>query len=701
MLLKEPHFNFELSECLHALWRDDSKWAHRLLEPIPSDLAASLFNQYLFRWEKYVKKNGQSRSANIWLRKQVALIKSAIDRFPVHIASIRNAVKRSKLASDLAKQCYSVLINGIEQGKDTKAVSDDIKSIAWQWNFSVSVPAQLIPRLEEEGDEEYEERIEETFLLGQIARLITEEWWVKKLDIAYKRFCEHCRIIAGKVRKGVAPYLSRVALREFRDQKIANKKALANMIAKNELTGEEIEMLKIQERSISNPKIRRHELMVRMRGFETAAEEQNLKGGFFTATAPSKYHSFTKTKNGKAVSNRKYEGASPKDTACYLSKIWARARAKLKRMDIPLFGFRVCEPHHDATPHWHMLFFFRPEDEQLINLILADYFTRENREELRVSDFDFDYWGMCFCKETKQLSTVTDHQQIKVTQKRIKARFKYEELDPAKGGATAYIAKYISKNIDGFKMDEDEETGEPANKMSERVMGWSSHWGIRQFQQIGGPSVSVWRELRRMEQDDRTKAAKALAKEKGERYQPPIRSFLELKADKNIIELARIAADSGNWNMYVSAMGGIFCQRNLQPIRLAYKSQENAYGESVKKLKGITNKINLTMLTRSDGWVITRKNSQSSPSGDSRAPWSSVNNCTEQQKRQVIDAIECVLAPQNVRSDKKYIDEDELRWIMQGKRVVVAPDMIIRLKPSLLDLNGQRRPPELIVINRN
>jgi len=148
-------------------------------------------------------------------------------------------------------------------------------------------------------------------------------------------------------------------------------------------------------------------------------------------------------------------------------------------------------------------------------------------------------------------------------------------------------------------------------------------------------------------------------------------------------------------------MGGIFCQRNLQPIRLAYKSQENAYGESVKKLKGITNKINLTMLTRSDGWVITRKNSQSSPSGDSRAPWSSVNNCTEQQKRQVIDAIECVLAPQNVRSDKKYIDEDELRWIMQGKRVVVAPDMIIRLKPSLLDLNGQRRPPELIVINRN
>lgn len=338
-----------------------------------------------------------------------------------------------------------------------------------------------------------------------LLRLMAPVWWYARLKRMRDIQREHLAIAVGQVQKAATAYVSRGTLGEWLEQKKRNTEFFKKFdLVNNE--DDRLAMTDLVYGSVSNPAIRRAELMTRMRGFEDLADEQELAGEFYTITAPSRFHAVHS--GGGFVSQ--WNGSNPQDTQKYLCNVWAKSRAALSRAGIHIFGFRVVEPHHDGTPHWHMLLFMRPQDVDAVRDIL--------------------------CYQAR----ITDSEELQ-TPNALTARFHVEPIDPAKGSATGYIAKYISKNIDGYALDgeKDDETGESLRDMAKAVSAWASRWRIRQFQQIGGAPVTVWRELRRLR--DQRLVPVPMATAEGGMYQyPPEGALVEVgfadgRQDKPII----------------------------------------------------------------------------------------------------------------------------------------------------------------------
>ena len=342
---------------------------------------------------------------------------------------------------------------------------------------------------------------------GAIKRMQDKYWWLRKLRKVLRRTEEKVLIHLGQVNRRKGKYCSDNTVKHRLIQKELQRQMLENIVIVNE-NNESFSLAELSDKNVSNPVNRKNELMTRMAGYEEIAKELNHKALFVTITCPSRFHS---THASSGDRNAKWDGSTPYEAQQYLNDMWALVRADLNRKDIKLYGFRIAEPQHDGTPHWHMLVLIEHHQSNEFKAVIEHYALREDGDEAGAKKYRCDF----------------------------------KDIDYSRGSATGYIAKYVSKNVNGANLGSDIDGGN-AVEAAQRVEAWASCWGIRQFQQLGAGAVTVWRELRRL---------KALCNE------------TELFSD--IFE----AADKGKWADFVKLMGGVFCKRNEQAIRPLYKEK--------------------------------------------------------------------------------------------------------------------------------
>lgn len=383
-----------------------------------------------------------------------------------------------------------------------------------------------------------------------IRRCLDVSYLVRKFVFLRNQYIEFSQIALERVggKKGQRRYVSARSFSRWKQKQAEAQRFVESMAVYNPETGEAFDLEEVVKRTTANQENRRVELVVRSRGDEERAIDMGFDGLFVNWTLPSKYHR----------NSNKWCGCTPKEAHNVLMKKWQVARAWFNKCDIEWFGLRVAEPHKDGTPHAHLFLYVHPSQKENVITIIESIAIDEDKSELEING---------------KLD--------------IKPRIDIKPCDPAKGTATGYIIKYISKNINGAHMPEGD-AGESA--LSARA--WASVHRIKQFSQSGAPAVGLWRQFRRANATD--------------------------TAFDEELEALRDHCDNSRWKG--------FCELGMK-AKLAYEEQHNKYGDTVKRVIGINWLGKVIETCREHYSLVKKREVKRLKEARSASPWSTENKC--------------------------------------------------------------------------
>ncbi|HFK5610438.1 TPA: replication endonuclease [Enterobacter hormaechei subsp. steigerwaltii] len=473
-------------------------------------------------------------------------------------------------------------------------VTDDVKPEqirqSWEKVAAEAMRLDIIPPAFEQLRRKKRRRkpVPYDLIPGSLARMLCADWWYRKLWQMRCEWREEQLRAVCLVNKKASPYVSYEAVIHKREQR---RKSL-EFFQSHELVnadGDTLDMEDVVNASSSNPAHRRNEMMACVKGLELLAEMRGDCAVFYTITCPSRFHATLN--NGRP--NPQWTSETVRQSSDYLVDTFAAFRKALHNAGLRWYGVRVAEPHHDGTVHWHLLCFMRKKDRRTLTTLLRKFAIREDRAELGNNTGP---------------------------------RFKSELINPRKGTPTSYIAKYISKNIDGrgLAKENSKETGKSLRDSAEHVSAWASLHRVQQFRFFGIPGRQAYRELRLL--------AGQAARVQGDK-----------KAGAPVLENAQLdavlaAADAGCFATYIMKQGGVLVPRKHHLVRTAYElnDEPGTYGDHGIRIYGIWSPIvEGRICTHAMKWKMVRKAvdvQEATADQGACAPWTRGNNCPPVEK---------------------------------------------------------------------
>ncbi|KSB48515.1 endonuclease [Salmonella enterica subsp. enterica serovar Panama str. SA20030878] len=512
-------------------------------------------------------------------------------------------------------------------------VSDDVKPEeirqAWERVAAEAMRLEVIPPAFEQLRRKKRRRkpVPYELIPPSLARMLCADWWYRKLWQMRCEWREEQLRAVCLVNKKASPYVSYEAMIHKREQRRKSLEFFRSHELVNE-DGDTLDMEDVVNASNSNPAHRRNEMMACVKGLELIAEMRGDCAVFYTITCPSRFHATLN--NGRP--NPKWTSATVRQSSDYLVDTFAAFRKAMHKAGLRWYGVRVAEPHHDGTVHWHLLCFMRKKDRRSITALLRKFAIREDREELGANTGP---------------------------------RFKSELINPRKGTPTSYIAKYISKNIDGRGLAKEisKETGRSLRDSAEHVCAWASLHRVQQFRFFGIPGRQAYRELRLL--------AGQAARVQGER-----------KAGAPVLDNPRLdavlaAADTGCFATYIMKQGGVLVPRKHHLVRTAYElnDEPSAYGDHGIRIYGIWSPIaEGKICTHAVKWKKVRKAvdvQEAAADQGACAPWTRGNNCPP---------VENLNKSGGDLPDIKAMDEKELQEYLYNMGQKERRELAVRLR---------------------